>query len=306
MTELPANLVIRRVAPRRTLALVGVAILVGLLALAAAYELGRYDGGYDVIAAVRQRSQLEATAARLEKSNDSLRKQVAELATLQVGGTQERAELAHTIGELRSQVASQAEQLALYRGVVSHGVSPDDLAIGLKIQQLTITADSSAGGAAAAPDGAVGSARSATSGTPAAPSTQAPLASAGASATPGGAAASSSAGAGSVASAGGSAGHFQVHLTLLQTANPQTAVSGTFQLSVEGRRQGKSETLDLAALTSGKLSEQSFSFRYYQSLEQAIALPSGFSPERLTVEVRAGSKPVTPLIQTFPWKVEAP
>lgn len=284
MTELPANLVIRRVAPRRKLILTIVAVIAGALALGVTYELGRYDGGYDVLAAARQRSQLESTAARLERANSELRRQLAELDTLQVGRAQERAELARSIGELRSQVASQAQQLALYRGVVSHGVSRDDAAIGLKIQQLTITADSS---------GSEGSA-----------------ATVGGSAVSGGAAASDRAAVLSRAAAAGgardSAGRFQVHLTLLQTANPRAALSGTLQLSVEGRVQGKAETLDLAALTAGKRSALSFSVRYYQSLEQDILFPSGFSPERLTVEVRAGRKPVTPLIQTFAWKVDAP
>jgi hypothetical protein len=245
MTELPANLVIRRARPRRMLVLASVAVILGVVALYAAFELGRYDGGYDMLAATRQRSQLDETVGRLEQANGALRKQLAQLDTMRVGGTQERAELAHTIGELQSQVASQSQQLEFYRGVVSHGLSRDDLAIGLKIQELRVTAE------------------------------------------------------------GPAAGHFEVHLTLLQTARPQAAVSGTFRLSVEGQMQGKSETLDLAALGS-KLPEQPFSFRYFQSIAQEIVVPSGFSPERLTVEVRAGKQPVTPLIQTFPWRVEAP
>lgn len=244
MTELPANLVIRRARPGRALVLASVGVILGAAALYAAFEIGRYEGGYDMLAATRQRSQLEATAGRLERANGALRKQLAQLDTMRVGGTQERAELAHTIGELQSQVASQSQQLEFYRGVVSHGLSRDDLAIGLKIQELRITAESPA------------------------------------------------------------SGHYEVHLTLLQTARPQAAVSGTFRLSVEGRMQGKAETLDLPAL-GGKV-EQPFTFRYFQSITQDIAVPSGFAPDRLTVEVRAGKMPVTPLIQTFPWRVEAP
>lgn len=323
MTELPANLVIRRVAPRRTLVLTTVAVVGGLLALGASFEAGRYQGGYDVIAAARQRAQLQATAARLEKDNSALRKQVTDLDTTRVGLAQERTELAHTIGELQSQVASQAQQLAFYRGVVSHGVSQDDLAMGLKIQQLTITANSvsgegsSSGGNSSSGAGSVSGAGGVTGGDSSAgavrasPSVNASAAGTGAGAGSAGAATETGV-AGGVAStsaagaAHGADGRFDVHLTLLQTANPQAAMSGTFQLSIEGRSQGKTETLDLAALTDGKLSTQPFSFRYYQSLEQHIALPAGFSPERLTVEVRAGGKPVTPLIQTFPWKVESP
>ncbi len=299
MTELPANLVIRRVAPRRTLVLTSVAVVGGLLALGASFEAGRYEGGYDVLAAARQRAQLEATTARLEKDNGALHKQVTDLDTTRVGLAQERTELAHTIGELQSQVASQAQQLAFYRGVVSHGVSQDDLAMGLKIQQLTITAESpEAGGSSSSGGSSAGAVRASVSAGAGAVGTAAGAGAAGA--------AVAAASAVAASAFGGSDARFDVHLTLLQTANPQAAVSGTYQLSIEGRSQGKAETLDLAALTAGKLSTQPFSFRYYQSLEQEIALPAGFSPERLTVEVRAGGKPVTPLIQTFPWKVDSP
>lgn len=319
MTELPANLVIRRVAPRRTLVLSGVAIVGGLLALGGAFEAGRYHAGYDVLSAARERSELRATVARLERDNAALHKQLSELDTMRVGLAQERSELAHSIGELQSQVASQAQQLAFYRGVVSNGLSRDDVAMGLKIQQLTITTadgDGSAGSAGEAPvagDSAAGGAAAANAAAPAGPTGPAGPAARGAaqagaapaSAAPAGVAPAGAA-SGASAAADSAAGRFDVHLTLLQTASPEAAVSGAFRLSVEGHSRGKSETLDLPALTSGKVTDQSFSFRYYQSLEQQIALPAGFSPERLTVEVRAGRKPVTPLIQTFPWKVEPP
>jgi len=96
-----------------------------------------------------------------------------------------------------------------------------------------------------------------------------------------------------------------VHLMLLETASPQAAVTGTYQLSVQGQDGGRPRTLPFAALTGSKQAEVPFSFRYFQSVQIDIALPSGFAPEHLTVELRAGGKGINPLIQTFPWKVDA-
>jgi hypothetical protein len=63
--------------------------------------------------------------------------------------------------------------------------------------------------------------------------------------------------------------------------------------------------LDLGALTGGKVRELPFTFRYFQNFEQEIAIPTGFVPERLTVEVRSGKKGISPTTQTFPWNVDA-
>ena len=91
-------------------------------------------------------------------------------------------------------------------------------------------------------------------------------------------------------SAGSKPGRFLVRLNLTRSQRPEDVVTGS---------------LDTAALTGGKLKELPFNFRYFQNFEQEIAIPSGFAPERLTVEVRSGKKGVSPVTQTFPWSVDA-
>ncbi|MGH8229141.1 MAG: DUF6776 family protein [Steroidobacteraceae bacterium] len=245
MSDPPASLVIRRAPTLRGRLLVCAAVVAGVIAFGGLYELGRYRGGYDMLTAARQRSELVTTKAQLEAANRTLRKQVAELDAMRVGRTEERAALAHTIGGLQAQVAAQAEELTFYRDVVSHGGSRADPAIGLSLTEVRISA------------------------------AQPP-------------------------------GHFDVHLTLLQTAHPQAPVSGSWQLRVEGRAKGKAATLDLAAL-GAQGSRQPFAFRYFQTLDQVIAVPAGFKPQRLTIEVdEKGEKRPMPLIRTFPWRVESP
>jgi hypothetical protein len=257
MTELPALLVVRRATPLKRGLLIAAVGLAGLAALYLAYERGRFDGGYDRIAAAQQRADLTGQIARLQKANAALNARVAELDTAGVGRAQERAELARTIGDLQAQVARQTQQLEFYRSVLS--ANPTSHAEGLELQQVRITP-------------------------------------------------------------GATAGHFEVHLTLLERTRPEADTKGTLQLSVQGTSAGKSATLDQAALTDGKTREQAFSFRYFKNLDEEITLPQGFRPERLTVQAQAqphsrgtahavpsgDGDPAGPLAQSFPWRVDAP
>lgn len=244
-SKFPANLVVRRVAPLRNVVVLSVCALAGALALYIIYELGRYDGGYDRLAAAQQRSELEVQIEKLETSNRQLRTQLAELDTLRIGRAQEHAELARTIGDLQSQVARQSQELAFYRDVVSQriGAGPD-AAGALKIEQLHITQ-------------------------------------------------------------GDSADHFRVRIVILGSAHPEAAVSGNYVLSLDGQAGGKPQTLDFASLTAGQVHTQPFSFRYFANLQQDIAIPAGFRPQRLTVQIASGPKSDAPMTQSFPWSVEA-
>ena len=83
-------------------------------------------------------------------------------------------------------------------------------------------------------------------------------------------------------------------MTIVRSVRPEDVVTGTLALGAEGVKGGKAASLDLAALTGGKLRELPFNFRYFQNFDQEIALPSEFQPERLTVEVRSSRKGVSP------------
>lgn len=101
-------------------------------------------------------------------------------------------------------------------------------------------------------------------------------------------------------------GRFKIRMTLTRSVRPEDVVSGTLVLAAEGASAaGQATSLDSGALTGGKARELPFNFRYFQNLEPEIALPSGFQPERLTVEVRSSRKGVSPVTQTFPWTVDA-
>jgi uncharacterized protein DUF6776 len=104
---------------------------------------------------------------------------------------------------------------------------------------------------------------------------------------------------------GSKPGRFLVRMNLVRSVRPEDVVTGSLALTAEGAREGKPGMVDLAALTAGKVRELPFTFRYFQNFEQEITLPAGFTPERVTVEVRSAKKGISPVTQTFPWNVDA-
>jgi hypothetical protein len=97
---------------------------------------------------------------------------------------------------------------------------------------------------------------------------------------------------------------YRLRLTLVQPARPEGTVSGTVRVQIEGLQGGLATTLDLDAVTAAKERELAYSFRYFENIDPEITLPEGFTPERLTVEVRSSRKSVAPVTQTLIWNVE--
>lgn len=103
-------------------------------------------------------------------------------------------------------------------------------------------------------------------------------------------------------SSGKPPGRFLVHVSLVRAGKTDGMTTGSVSLTVDGQGAGgKPATLDSHALAAGGDAEVPYDFRYYQELDQTVALPSGFRPEHLTVQVNSGRKDVPPLTQTFPW-----
>jgi hypothetical protein len=105
---------------------------------------------------------------------------------------------------------------------------------------------------------------------------------------------------------GTKAQRFMVHIALVRTVRPDSVAIGSLALSIDGAMaDGKALTLDLPAITPGKQKELPFNFRYFENLDQDVALPAGFQPEKVAVEVRSNKKDVAPASQSFPWSVDA-
>jgi hypothetical protein len=129
--------VVRTYAPLRRTLSIGAVAIVSLLGLYIVFELGRYDAGYDRLAAAQQRADLEANIERLKQENHELSLHLAEIDTQRIGWAREQAEVSRTIGDLQAQVARQAQDLAFYRGVGAQNPGP---ALGINVQRLRIGA----------------------------------------------------------------------------------------------------------------------------------------------------------------------
>ena len=98
---------------------------------------------------------------------------------------------------------------------------------------------------------------------------------------------------------------FIVHMSLVRSGRADSAASGTVHLSLDGTTDGNARSLDLAALTAGRVRELRYDFRYLQNFDQELSVPLAFKPEQLVVEVQSSRHDVASLSQTFLWTVEA-
>ena len=98
-------------------------------------------------------------------------------------------------------------------------------------------------------------------------------------------------------------GRYKLRLVLMQSMRQDTVIAGSVKIEVEGTRNKLPVRLGLADL-GGKTRESgdvAFSFRYFQNIEQDIALPTDFEPTAIDVEVKSSRQ--QPLHQSFPWAV---
>jgi len=106
--------------------------------------------------------------------------------------------------------------------------------------------------------------------------------------------------------AGSKNNRFVLHISLVRSVRPDNVAIGSVAVSIDGSAaDGKVTTLDLAALSAGKLHELPFNFRYFENVDQEVTLPAGFKPESVALEVRSSHKDVAPATQTFPWSLDA-
>jgi len=98
---------------------------------------------------------------------------------------------------------------------------------------------------------------------------------------------------------------FIVHLALVRAGRADNVATGTIRMSLDGTSGGNAKSMDLAALTAGRVRELRYNFRYLQNIDQELALPSSFKPAQLAVELQSSRHDVAPLSKTFLWTVDA-
>ena len=202
-----------------------------------AFELGRYQSGYDMLDRRRERAALAAQLAEERAQSDELRRQ---LAIVETSGDIDRAtysQVESSLGELQAQIQAQEEELVFYRGIVS----PQDRVAGLRIQSLEVLPS----------DGE---------------------------------------------------GRYFVRLLLIQSIVHSRSVAGAVKLQLEGLQNGQIASFDAAELVApGEPYDMAYEFRYFQGLETELALPVGFEPQRVAVEIWPSEARAERINQTFEW-----
>jgi len=95
---------------------------------------------------------------------------------------------------------------------------------------------------------------------------------------------------------------FNVRLVLVQAMKHDRKVSGDVNISVVGSQGGAEMTYVLTQLLPEDADTAwAFSFRYFQDFERLLVLPDGFTPERITVEVRSRTRSISSIEESFDW-----
>ena len=102
----------------------------------------------------------------------------------------------------------------------------------------------------------------------------------------------------------GPAGQFHLKFVLMQTGKPDTMVSGSFGLTIDGLLRGRPMSLGLAQVSPSRRSTLAYAFRYFQDYDEVIRLPSGFEPTRVAAEVRNARDANHVFQQAFAWKAQ--
>lgn len=113
----------------------GLAAVLGLIALGSAFEWGRRAAGHDAWASAETRDRLARRIAELDAENEALR---WDLALLRTTGRVEQEGYERVTGDLddlQSRIADLEKELAFYRGIMS----PADGSTGLQIQTVQVS-----------------------------------------------------------------------------------------------------------------------------------------------------------------------
>ena len=95
---------------------------------------------------------------------------------------------------------------------------------------------------------------------------------------------------------------YNVRLVLVQSLQHDRKVTGDVRLSIDGEMDGATATYSFSQLLPADGSASwPFSFRYFQNFDREIVLPDGFTPEKITIEVRSKTRSISSIEESYSW-----
>ncbi|HHM04720.1 MAG TPA: hypothetical protein ENJ19_03140 [Gammaproteobacteria bacterium] len=133
MTSASKLLARHRGPQRRYLAILAWALLVPVGW--GAFEIGRYQAGFDILRAREERDALMEAVESWRRQAGEMRQQVANLKEAREVDRQAYSEVERSLKDLQDEVLELKEEAAFYRGLVS----PSQAAQGIRVQRLKLT-----------------------------------------------------------------------------------------------------------------------------------------------------------------------
>ncbi|MCG8324143.1 MAG: hypothetical protein MI673_01390 [Thiotrichales bacterium] len=94
---------------------------------------------------------------------------------------------------------------------------------------------------------------------------------------------------------------YRYRLVLTNVAKNEQEVEGVINMTLEGAMDGAPQTLDVSELTGKSMDTWQYRFRNFKRFEGDIKLPSGFIPERVTVQLSPKGGGRTKVERSFDW-----
>ena len=96
---------------------------------------------------------------------------------------------------------------------------------------------------------------------------------------------------------------FHMRLVLVQVMQHDRSVKGDVEFSLEGSQDGVATTYTLEQLLPDDAKGNwPFAFRYFQDFDRELVLPSGFTPEKINIEVKSRTKSIASVKQSILWQ----
>jgi len=97
---------------------------------------------------------------------------------------------------------------------------------------------------------------------------------------------------------------YRYTVVITQVLKNDKLARGRVKLYVEGLQNNEPKTLELSALSENSVKELNYRFKYFQSLEGDLELPSGFRPTRATAQILPGGRRQDMIEKTINWPTE--
>jgi hypothetical protein len=97
---------------------------------------------------------------------------------------------------------------------------------------------------------------------------------------------------------------YRLKFVLMQTGKPDSVVSGTISVTIDGLLSGKPRGLSFADVSLNHRVSLAYSFRYFEDYDEVVQLPQGFEPTRVGVELHSGKDLSHAFRQAFVWKAQ--